>query len=283
MPAALPAARSVPPERALWAIMRYFLLLLSLLIAACAPVVAPIAPGSLVPVVSLSAAAGPWRHVAVDGVPVGNGYRLEFMYPHGDTFIASKGCVIAQGVLRPQPGGTWQVARYESGFSSESCGPFRAGPAVAPFNGDTVRLYRSGDRLLVEGGGRRHLFEPIPVDRRVATIEQVSGQWALANENGIPFTGRDRATLTIGPELFALHGQCDARSNNGLVLLPGLRLGPGGSQEFNQKGNCQRRGAGDRLVQDSASAGFVYLPLTDRIEARAPNGQRYLFVRQVRR
>jgi hypothetical protein len=259
--------------------MRHFLLGLSLLISACAPVAAPLASESLVPVANLAAAAGPWRHVAVDGAPVGNGYRLEFMYPTGDTFIASKGCVIAQGVLRPQPGGTWQVERYESGFSSDACGPFRAGPAVAPFHGESVRLYRSGDRLVVEGGGRQYVFEAIPVDRRIATLEQVGGRWLLADRNGKPLTGVDSATLTLGAELFSLSAHCDGRSGNGLVVLEGLRLAQGGDQEVRQKGNCDVRGVGDRLVEESGRTEFYYLPAVDRIEARVPGGRRYLFVR----
>ena len=72
---------------------------------------------------------------------------------HTATFAAQKGCTISGGVLVPLGQDRFRIDRYESGYLTDDCGPWRSGPAIAPFDGEDVALVRNGDRLLATGGG----------------------------------------------------------------------------------------------------------------------------------
>lgn len=56
------------------------------------------------------------------------------------------------GVLVPD-GVTYRIDRYDSGYSTDRCGPWKSGAAVAPFDGDRVTLVREGMVLTATGGG----------------------------------------------------------------------------------------------------------------------------------
>ena len=260
-------------------LLRRAAILAASLVASCAPLSAPIPTPPSIPVTSLSSAAGPWRHVAIDQRMVRDGYRLEFMYPNGNTFIASKGCVIAQGTLESATGGGWRINRYGEGFSSDACGPFRPGPAVAPFDGGMVTLGRAGNRLLVEGGGHSYLFDPMAVERRVATIGQVAGQWVLLDGAGRPLSKNDGASLRLTANRFELHGHCATYSGGQPTFLEGLRIVDGAAQVVRQSAPCGDERRGDRLVRTVEQADVRFFPESDRIRFTTPNGDIYLFAR----
>ena len=73
---------------------------------------------------------------------------------HNGTFAAQNGCTISGGVLALLGPDRFRIDRYESGFSTDECGPWKSGPAIAPFNGTEVGLVRTGDRLVATGGGK---------------------------------------------------------------------------------------------------------------------------------
>ena len=71
------------------------------------------------------------------------------------TFVAKKGCTMSGGVLTPLGGRRYRIDRYGNDtHSTEECGPWRNGPAIAPFDGNDVALVRTADRLVASGGGR---------------------------------------------------------------------------------------------------------------------------------
>ncbi|MFC7536372.1 hypothetical protein ACFQPG_03210 [Sphingomonas sp. GCM10030256] len=70
------------------------------------------------------------------------------------TFAAQSGCTISGGVLHHIEGGRFHLWRYESGFASDRCGPWRNGPELAPFDGAEVVLMGVGNRLRATGPGR---------------------------------------------------------------------------------------------------------------------------------
>lgn len=94
---------------------------------------------------------GVWRETSRDGRGVSSGYYLTI--GHSLTFAVQKGCVVTGGVLEPAGQDRYRIQRYDTGFETPGCGPWKAGPEVAPFDGAEVRLSRQGDRLFVEGGG----------------------------------------------------------------------------------------------------------------------------------
>ena len=109
--------------------------------------------------------AGSWREVRRDARRVSRGYMLSISSFEEPTFAVQIGCVVTGGLLRPSGNDTFRVERYETGFSTEGCGPWRSGPDVAPFDGTEVRLMRKGRSLVTEGGGHRvefvHLAVPV--------------------------------------------------------------------------------------------------------------------------
>lgn len=94
---------------------------------------------------------GSWRETLRNGRRVNKGYALSIGYPHPFTFAAQKGCTVTGGVLEELRGGFYRIQRYESGFSTPGCGPWRSGPELAPFDGSEVMLSREGDRLFARG------------------------------------------------------------------------------------------------------------------------------------
>ena len=97
---------------------------------------------------------GAWKEVRRDGRQVRSGYNLSIGYPEPYTFAARKGCVVTGGVLAPLGGGGFRIERYEAGFETEGCGPWKSGPELAPFDGTEVQLIREGMTLTAIGGGQ---------------------------------------------------------------------------------------------------------------------------------
>jgi hypothetical protein len=178
----------------------------------------------------------------------------------------------------------FRIDRYTSGFATAGCGPWRAGPAVAPFDGKRVTLARSGNRLIASGSGSgtRVEFDRITVIDQVVDAERLLGTWRLAAERGHPLTGRDRATLVIGPA-FDLRGNCAFYSTDGVAALPGLIINPGGSQVQQNAGPCADPGTGDRLVAGIVGTIWRYDPGQDRILAERSGARRRVFVRSAAR
>jgi hypothetical protein len=106
--------------------------------------------------------AGSWREIRRDGRSVAQGYVLSISSFAQPTFAVRRGCVASGGVLHPLGGNLFRVERYESGFSTEGCGPWRAGPEVAPFDASRISLVRNGQSLIAEGGGHRVEFRRLP-------------------------------------------------------------------------------------------------------------------------
>ena len=70
------------------------------------------------------------------------------------TFAVQRDCMISGGTLRPESRDTYRIGRFETGFADSRCGPWRSGPAIAPFDSNEVTLVREGVRLLATGGGQ---------------------------------------------------------------------------------------------------------------------------------
>ena len=96
---------------------------------------------------------GSWREVLRDGRRVSRGYAVTIGYPYPYTFAAQKGCTVSGGLLIPISASRYRIEHYKSGFGTEGCGPWRAGPEIAPFDGADVTLTRRGLHLFVVGGG----------------------------------------------------------------------------------------------------------------------------------
>ena len=91
--------------------------------------------------------AGTWRARTASGT-----VELSILNGSVHTFAVQSGCTMTGGVLVPD-GATYRVDRYDSGYSTDRCGPWTSGPAVAPFDGDRVTLVRKGLVLTATGGG----------------------------------------------------------------------------------------------------------------------------------
>ena len=100
--------------------------------------------------------AGNWREVRNDGRSIRGGYALSISL--FASFAARKGCVVTGGMLHPVGGNRYRIERYETGFATEGCGPWRSGPEVAPFDSPEVSLARQGKSLVAIGGGHRVEF-----------------------------------------------------------------------------------------------------------------------------
>ena len=68
------------------------------------------------------------------------------------TFAAQKNCTLSGGALVTVGPDRFRIDRYETGYSTDRCGPWRNGPAIAPFDGTDVRLVRTADRLVASNG-----------------------------------------------------------------------------------------------------------------------------------
>ena len=111
------------------------ILLAAMLAGGCATV-APSPPAGTI--------AGNWR--AAGG--------MDLAISRFSSFAVRRGCIISGGMLRPLGDGRFRIDRYETGFASEECGPWRNGAAIAPFDSAEIRLERSGPNLVARD--RRH-------------------------------------------------------------------------------------------------------------------------------
>ncbi|MEO7815174.1 MAG: hypothetical protein ABIR87_06990 [Sphingomicrobium sp.] len=90
---------------------------------------------------------------SASGVWDGGGLVLTLDLSIG-TFAAQSGCTISGGTLTAVGAGRYRIGRYESGYSTDRCGPWKNGPAIAPFDGNEVSIIRNGERLTVSGPTR---------------------------------------------------------------------------------------------------------------------------------
>ncbi len=125
-----------------------FVTLSTLSLAACGPswTRAPGLPGSLA-TYDDGSIAGTWRARTASGT-----VELSILDGTVHTFAVQSGCTMTGGVLVAD-GATYRIDRYESGYATERCGPWKSGPAVAPFDGERVTLVRDGLVLTASGGG----------------------------------------------------------------------------------------------------------------------------------
>ena len=124
------------------------LILTSLALAACAPswTRAPGLPATLA-TRDDGSIAGTWRARTASGT-----IELSVLNGSVHTFAVQSGCTMTGGLLVPE-GATYRIDRYESGYATDRCGPWKSGPAVAPFDGERVTLVRDGLVLTASGGG----------------------------------------------------------------------------------------------------------------------------------
>jgi len=87
---------------------------------------------------------------SVSGVWDGNRLVLTIDLSIG-TFVAQSGCTISGGTLTALGADRYRIGRYETGYSTDDCGPWKNGPAIAPFDGSEVAITRKADRLHVSG------------------------------------------------------------------------------------------------------------------------------------
>ena len=125
------------------------LALIPLALAACAPswTRTPGLPGSLA-AHDDGTIAGTWRARTASGW-----IELSILNSAVRTFAVQSGCTMTGGALVPDGEG-YRIDRYDSGYSTERCGPWTNGPAVAPFDGERVTLVRTGVWLTATGGGK---------------------------------------------------------------------------------------------------------------------------------
>ena len=71
---------------------------------------------------------------------------------HINTFAAQKGCTLSGGALVALGNDHFRIDRYDSGYSTDQCGPWRNAAAIAPFDGGSVGLVRAGKTLLATAG-----------------------------------------------------------------------------------------------------------------------------------
>ena len=116
------------------------LILGAFLIAGCAT--APVSP------VPGNPLAGMWRS--------SSGQTLSISL--FSSFATQHGCSVTGGMLEPLGDGLYRINRYETGFASDECGPWRSTAAIAPFDGAQVRLERRGSELLASGPRRQVRF-----------------------------------------------------------------------------------------------------------------------------
>jgi hypothetical protein len=74
------------------------------------------------------------------------------------SFAVRKGCTVSGGMLSALGDARYRIGRYETGFASDQCGPWRNGPDIAPFDGAEVRLERTGFKLIASGREHRIVF-----------------------------------------------------------------------------------------------------------------------------
>ena len=69
------------------------------------------------------------------------------------TFAAQNGCRLGGGALIALGEGRFRIDRYRNeSHSTDCCGPWRNGPAIAQFDGGEVTLLRTADRLVASNG-----------------------------------------------------------------------------------------------------------------------------------
>ncbi len=106
--------------------------------------------------------AGSWQIERRDGGAV-RGVELSILGGGVATFAIQSGCTMTGGVLVATAANDYRIDRYESGFSTDRCGPWKNGPAVAPFDGASVNVARNGSMLTVTGGGHVAIFRRMSV------------------------------------------------------------------------------------------------------------------------
>ncbi len=101
--------------------------------------------------------AGSWRIERRDDRPARD-VELSILGGRVATFAVQSGCTMTGGVLVPTNVNIYRIDRYESGYSTDRCGPWRNGSAVAPFDETMVNVVRNGSILTVTGGGHVAIF-----------------------------------------------------------------------------------------------------------------------------
>jgi hypothetical protein len=135
--------------------MKLNILLVTALLAGCSPagwMLQPGLPGELARN-DQGTITGTWREIRRDGRSVSSGYAPTIGSPSPYTFAAQKECTTAGGVLVQLAADEFRIERYEDGLETAGCGPWRAGPEIAPFNGSAVTLQRRGVHLVATGSG----------------------------------------------------------------------------------------------------------------------------------
>ena len=77
------------------------------------------------------------------------------------TFAAQNGCTLSGGALIAVGQDRFRIDRYETGYSTDRCGPWANGPAIAPFDGTEVALVRTADRLVASNGNTTITLERV--------------------------------------------------------------------------------------------------------------------------
>jgi hypothetical protein len=101
--------------------------------------------------------AGSWRIERRDDRPAKN-VELSILGGGVSTFSIQSGCTLTGGVLVATGANQYRIERYDSGHATDRCGPWKSGPAIAPFDGEAVNLVRDGAILTVRGSGHVAIF-----------------------------------------------------------------------------------------------------------------------------
>lgn len=234
--------------------------------------VASLPPSAVLFDADLGTAAGSWRAL---GDPR---FTLSLMsLPDGRfTFAAQRGCVATGGLLEPGGGDAYRITRWD-GFEAEGCGPWRAGPEVAPFDAGSVTLMRSG-AVLTAGAKRFQRFRDLDLTVRP---EHLYGTWRLRARTANQPEREAQTRLELGPDRFVFASACNNERSGGLVTLPGLEIKQAGSERIGQTGECDMRTTGDFLIEQFSQGRLrlTYRPADDRIVASLP-ARSYEFVRE---
>jgi hypothetical protein len=196
----------------------------------------------------------------------------------GMTFAAAKGCAIAQGLLSRRED-DFAVRLYDNlGFAFDGCSRTSdKAPVLAPFNGRTLRLERSGTTLTALGDGATRVLQRDKLADLQVAPRSLHGRWLLAR-GGQALPPDEGAVLTLTDGHFRLQSACGWEDGDGWLTFPGLAIRMAGRFRTSSTSACAGRTVGDRLLAEDRSLELRFDPASTRLVVTS-TGRNEAFVR----